>query len=131
DSRSFDQAVRIPDDFPTSDRTARIVASDAGVVSVESSLAAPGLLVVDDVDYPGWQASIDGIPTEIYRADGIVRSVLVPSGLHLIRFWFDPPGLTLGSWVSSEAPTLLAYVVLIEVALRLIWLLLTRGPQLY
>ncbi|HLZ07737.1 MAG TPA: hypothetical protein VKT80_04055, partial [Chloroflexota bacterium] len=116
---------------PSADRTARVVASEGGSLEVEASVATAGLLVVDDVDYPGWRASIDGVPTAIYRADGIVRSVFVPGGDHLIKFWFDPPGLTLGSWFSSAAPTVLIYLVILELALRLIWLLGRLGLRRY
>ncbi len=60
-----------------------------------------GLLVLTDQYYPGWQASIDGTPAPILRADTVFRAVCVPSGEHTVRFEFRPMALFVGMAISG------------------------------
>jgi hypothetical protein len=131
DPHSFDQAVRAPDDLPQPDFPVTIVQSDADTVVVDAKLASPGLLVLDDIDYPGWQATVDGVSAPIFRADGIVRSVYLTGGKHEVRFFFEPPGLELGSAISAETPMVLVGIVILEVVLQLIWLAGRGGWRIY
>ncbi|HTC21945.1 MAG TPA: hypothetical protein VK859_13900, partial [bacterium] len=50
--------------------------------------AAP--VVFSEVVYPGWTAQIDGRPARIYTADYLLRSLAVPQGEHVIRFYYRP-----------------------------------------
>jgi len=47
-----------------------------------------GYLVLSDVYYPGWRATVDGVPAEIQRADYVFRAVLLPPGEHTVRMEF-------------------------------------------
>ena len=58
------------------------------VVRVEAPLG--GILLLNDVWQPWWRASVDGIDTEILRANVIFRAVVCPRGGHVIRFSFHP-----------------------------------------
>jgi hypothetical protein len=58
------------------------------VVRVEAPVG--GILLLNDVWQPWWRASIDGIDTEILRANVIFRAVVCPRGGHVIRFSFHP-----------------------------------------
>jgi hypothetical protein len=69
---------------------AKIVASAPGRVEVVATSAEGGLLVVHDIDYPGWFAQLDGKPTPILRADILFRAVEIPPGTHRVRFRFAP-----------------------------------------
>ena len=55
---------------------------------LEVELESPGLVVLADVYYPGWQLTIDDKPAPIYRVNQLMRGALVPaepspSGLHV------------------------------------------------
>jgi Bacterial membrane protein YfhO len=110
--------------------TVRVVDDQANGVRLAATLIQPGLVVLSEIDYPGWQATVDGSPTPIFRTDGIVRSVYVPRGEHEIQFTFAPVGLALGTSISSAVPLLLRDLVVLEIALRLLWLAAALGIRL-
>lgn len=107
----------------TSDRsTVEISDYRSNDLTLRARLADPGLLVVSEVDYPGWNASVDGRPAAILRVDGIIRGLALDAGEHVIRFSFVPPGLAEGAAIGGAAQRLLVDLVAIEIALRLGWL---------
>ncbi|MBP8060202.1 MAG: YfhO family protein, partial [Chloroflexi bacterium] len=66
-----------------------------------ADMAEPGFVVLGDTYYPGWQATIDGEKTPVYRANSIVRAVYVPAGQHTITFTFRPPDFIIGAFISG------------------------------
>jgi len=50
-----------------------------------------GQVVVNEVWYPGWQATVDGEPVPIHRANGLVRAVAVGPGQHEVEMIYRPP----------------------------------------
>lgn len=104
-----------PDDAPLPEATAvpeangtavvRAYAPERVVVATES--AAPGLLVLTDAAYPGWQAFVDGAPAPLYQADGLFRGVFVPAGRHEVVFTFRSPTFAIGRVVTLAALLLL------------------------
>jgi hypothetical protein len=59
-------------------------------VVVEVEAPAGGILLLNDVWQPWWQADIDGAEAEILKADVIFRAVVCPRGRHVVRFSFHP-----------------------------------------
>jgi hypothetical protein len=55
------------------------------------------LLVVSELWYPGWRATINGAETEIVRADWLLRAVAIPAGRSTVRFNYRPQSLLLGA----------------------------------
>jgi hypothetical protein len=72
----------------------------------------PGPLVLSDTYYPGWRATVDGVPVLIRRANHAFRMVCVPAGDHRVEFTFQQPGFRLGLALTAlsgaAAVTLLA-----------------------
>ncbi|MDY6878028.1 MAG: YfhO family protein [Chloroflexota bacterium] len=60
-----------------------------------------GLLVFSEVEYPGWQATVDGIPAHLVRANYLLRALCVPAGAHRVVLVYDPPLLKLGLAVTA------------------------------
>ena len=85
----------------SSESRADIVLYNGERVTVKTSSDAPKLLVLADAYYPsGWQATVDGQPTEILRADGVLRAVALTAGEHTVEFVFRPKWFWVGLWVS-------------------------------
>jgi len=59
-------------------------------VRVRVRADSPGWLLLADNWYPGWQATVDGRPAKLYRANWVLRAVFVPAGLHEVEFQFAP-----------------------------------------
>jgi hypothetical protein len=49
-----------------------------------------GLVVLHDLYYPGWEASVDGVRVPVVKANILFRGVEVPAGSHIVEFTFRP-----------------------------------------
>ena len=59
-------------------------------VEIEVTTPRTGFVVLNDIWHPWWRAQIDGVDTEILKANVLFRAVQVPAGNHKIRFEFRP-----------------------------------------
>ncbi len=82
-----------------------------GLNDVELRVESPvsGWLVLSDVYYPGWRATLDGRPTPLLRANYTFRAVQVPAGEHAVEMRFAPRtwhlglALTIATWLAVTA----------------------------
>jgi hypothetical protein len=88
---------------PAADDSATMVKYTAEEVVVQTRSQAEALLVLSDTAYPGWQATIDGAPTEIYTTNYLFRGVRVPAGTHEVRFVYAPTSWHRGVMISGVA----------------------------
>ncbi len=65
-------------------------------IIMEASSSGRVMLVLTDPFYPGWKAFVDGSETKIYRANYAFRGVVIPQGVHHVRFTYDPDGFKIG-----------------------------------
>ena len=74
----------------------------------QSNSSTKQLAVFSEVYYPkGWNAYIDGELHNHFRANYILRAIIVPSGKHTIEFKFEPKSYYLGEKVSFASSLLL------------------------
>ncbi len=78
---------------------ALITSYEPNIIALEAATTGPGLLVLSEVNYPGWEAFVDGKPTRIYRADGILRAVALSGGHHNVVFRYRPRSVLIGLWL--------------------------------
>ena len=84
----------------TAPATVVITENHPGKLSLITEGSATGLLVISNIDYPGWQATLDDLPVEIYRTNGIFQGVVVPEGRHTLTLVFTPSTFWRGVWLS-------------------------------
>jgi hypothetical protein len=70
-------------------------------MAVHSS--APALLILSDVLYPGWEATLDNDPARMCTADGVFRGVPIEAGDHLLEMNYRPGSLRLGLGLAAAA----------------------------
>jgi hypothetical protein len=97
--------------------TARVVAYEAEQLVIEVDAVENGLLVLSEIDYPGWQARVDGQDAPILRADVVLRAVPVSKGAHRVEVSFEPRWLQIGALIS--AATLVGVAALVLAATRI------------
>ncbi len=57
---------------------------------VEIAATGPGTLVLADLWYPGWTATLDGAVVPVERVDLVFRGVQLPAGEHVVVFSYRP-----------------------------------------
>jgi uncharacterized membrane protein YfhO len=70
-------------------------------VELRARLERPGLVILADAYYPGWQLSIDGHPAGILRANRLMRGAAVPAGEHTLVYTYRPDSVRIGALVSA------------------------------
>ena len=103
---------------PPSAENARIVAYASERVVVRVHAARSALLVLSDLAYPGWDATLDGRPVPIWRVDYLLRGVRVPPGSHTIAMRYAPASWRVGWIVSAGSLCVLLALVASGLAAR-------------
>ena len=76
------------------------------------------LAVFSEIYYqPGWLVTIDGKPADHFRADWILRSMVVPAGKHEVVFEFKPQGYIRAAYVSSIS----SFAILLLLVAAVMW----------
>ena len=83
-------------------------------LSFVSNNSQNGVAVFSDIWYPyGWEATIDGKPADIMRANYILRALKVPAGQHTIEFHFRPKSYAVGNTLTIYSNIAIAVVLLV------------------
>jgi hypothetical protein len=81
----------------------RVTVTGSGAHEVQAMVDAevrPGFLVWSEAWYPGWRATVDGIPVRVERANHAFQGVVVPPGAHRIRFTYRPTAYRVGLYIT-------------------------------
>lgn len=81
-------------------------------VVIEMTSNASGILVLADLDFPGWTAEKDGRKLPLLRADGLFRAVALPAGSHRVVFSFRPLSFYAGAALSASALGVILFLFL-------------------
>lgn len=118
--RDFDGVRNVISDHPlpelplasgsggTSGGTARIAKYEPERVVIDVRALRRAELVLSDLSYPGWQATVDGQRRRVDRVDYLFRGVPVDGGHHTVEFRYRP-----GSWTAGRVITLLGVLALL------------------
>ena len=67
---------------------------------IQLEVNQPGLLVIPEIQYPGWQAEVNGQKTEIVPVDTVFRAVNLEAEKSLVTFAYRPGLVWLGLGIS-------------------------------
>ena len=95
--------VNLAIDEAFSQADARISSYAPNRLTIETSSDKRAALVVSEMNYPGWEATIDGQPADIYTANYLLRGVIVPEGKHVVEMRYTAPAAKLGGILSALA----------------------------
>ncbi|MCA9222797.1 MAG: YfhO family protein [Planctomycetales bacterium] len=80
--------------------TCRVSRYEPTHVVIDAELDRPGLLVLSDLPWPGWQAEIDGQAAPIWRTNRVMRGVWLSAGKHRVEMRFRPRSLAVTGTIS-------------------------------
>jgi hypothetical protein len=89
----------------TSDQV-RVVEHHPGRTVLDVELGCRGLVVLSDVYFPGWFASVDRRRTPIHEAYGFMRAVVVEAGRHHIDMVYRPRSVYAGGAMTAAGAIL-------------------------
>ena len=83
--------------------SATIIEDVPGRTAIRVVTDGPGVLVLADSWFEGWEAQVNGEQSPIFRADHALRAVKAPSGESEVVFTYRPSALSMGLRVSAAA----------------------------
>jgi hypothetical protein len=81
--------------------SAHVIAYANTSLDIQTINRQPAFLVLADLYYPGWLASVNGTPSRIFQTNYVQRGVLLPAGRNRVHFVFRPLSFYIGLGVSS------------------------------
>jgi hypothetical protein len=86
-------------------RDGTLVSYEPDVITVAVDAPRAGLVVLNEIMFPGWEVTVDGHAATPIRANYLLRAVRVEAGRHTITWRFEPRGwkLLVGAYVLALA----------------------------
>jgi hypothetical protein len=95
--------------FSPADSTSTIKQTvfDNDAITYQSNSAVNNVAVFSEIYYKDWHAYIDGKRADVFRANYVLRAMVVPAGKHTIEFKFEPEIYLISKKVSGVTSWLL------------------------
>mgnify|MGYP002563508068 CR=1 FL=1 len=113
DVKFKEQLKGVTEGYKDSLSTIQLTSYEPNRLVYKASTPKDGVVVFSEIYYPGWQATIDGQPVDIARADYILRAINMPAGEHTIEMWFDPQSIHVTESIAYAALALLLIGVML------------------
>jgi len=85
----------------------------------QANCKGQGIAVFSEIYYPkGWNAYINDKPVEHFRANYVLRGLIIPEGAHKIEFKFKPDSYFIGNKVSMASSILLIIAFILMIGLE-------------
>jgi hypothetical protein len=91
--------------------TARIVTYEPSRVVIETNAPGAAVLVVSEIIYPGWEATVDGATARIHATNYLLRGVALPAGAHRVEMRYRAPAARNGAFISLFSLLLLGGLI--------------------
>jgi hypothetical protein len=86
--------------------SAQIVREHPQELVIQLEMQTPGLVVLSDLWYPEWTASLNGQPATILRTNHALRGVVVPQGKGELIFRYGATRFVRGLWLTGMSASL-------------------------
>lgn len=86
---------------------------DPDELRIRVQTGASGFLVLSEIAYPAWRATVDGEPVSLITTNGALRGLPVPAGDHLVELRLESVALRVGLWISTTTFAVLLGLLLI------------------
>jgi Bacterial membrane protein YfhO len=63
-----------------------------------------GLLVLSEMFFPGWKATVNGRVSPIHKTDGLLRGIVIPDGESRVILQYAPISIMIGAILTFLAP---------------------------
>jgi hypothetical protein len=124
--RQFEEKITISQPQPDSLDKIELVSYQPNVMKYKSSTSSPQLAVFSEIYYPhGWEVYVNGEKAEHFRANYILRAMIVPAGENEIEFRFRPTSYYAGNKIALIFSILLVLAIASYVFLK--WKQRTKG----
>jgi hypothetical protein len=90
---------------------AQLIHFDAHHWTITVTAEKPTLLVAAQTYYPHWQATVDGQPVSLWRANYAFQAVAVPSGRHTVELRYVDRSFRIGMIISIASLVLVLFAI--------------------
>jgi hypothetical protein len=80
--------------------TARVAEYTPTKVVVDAEMKSPGFLILTDAYAPGWEVTVDGVPSRLLAGDLLFRCVPLRHGPHRVEFRYRPMSFMVGAFLT-------------------------------
>ena len=105
--------VALPPEGGTTN-AASIIKRTPTAMTVETNADKTTMLVLSEMVYPGWNATVDGVAAELLRVNYNLRGVQVQAGKHIVELKYWPESLTKGAVISVTTALALLLIFIWE-----------------
>ena len=100
--------------YSIADSTASIKQTtfDNDAITYQSKSNTDNIAVFSEIYYKDWKAYIDGKPADFFKANYVLRAMVIPAGKHNIEFKFEPASYYQGKMIANISSWLLILLLL-------------------
>ncbi len=80
---------------------AHVASYEPNRLVIETRAAHATVLVLSEINYPGWEATVDGAAARVHATNYLLRGVFVPAGEHRIEMRYRAPAARNGAIISA------------------------------
>jgi len=89
----------------------RMTSFDNDAIVYQATSTANHAAIFSEIYYKDWNAYIDGKRTEIFKANYVLRGLVIPAGTHKIEFKFEPKLYFAGRTISNLSTWLIMILI--------------------
>jgi hypothetical protein len=99
---------QIPDSVSNADANISLLEYKPNYLRYSSKSVTDGIVIFSEIYYDkGWNSYIDGDLKPHFRANYVLRGIMIPSGVHTVEFKFEPETYQIGEMVSLASSLIL------------------------